>query len=41
MFLERLIENIKSGKGALYPNVKEIFTYIKKIIAQYILQVMV
>ncbi|MCU4887353.1 HAD hydrolase-like protein [Bacillus paranthracis] len=29
-FLERLIENIKSGKGALYPNVKEIFTYIKE-----------
>ncbi|ATI60008.1 HAD hydrolase-like protein [Bacillus cereus] len=30
-FLDRLIENIKSGKGALYPNVKEIFTYIKEI----------
>lgn len=29
-FLERLIENIKSGKGALYSNVKEIFTYIKE-----------
>ena len=29
-FLDRLIENIKSGKGALYPNVKEIFTYIKE-----------
>ncbi|UNP78948.1 5'-methylthioadenosine/adenosylhomocysteine nucleosidase [Bacillus nitratireducens] len=29
-FLERLIENIKSGKGALYPNVKEVFTYIKE-----------
>ena len=27
-FLERLIENIKSGKGALYPNVKEIFSYL-------------
>lgn len=29
-FLERLIENIKSGKGALYPNVKEIFSYLKE-----------
>ncbi|MEM5607952.1 HAD hydrolase-like protein [Bacillus toyonensis] len=29
-FLERLIENIKSGKGALYPNVKEVFTHIKE-----------
>ncbi len=29
-FLERLIENIKSGKGALYPNVKEVFAYIKE-----------
>ncbi|MBM7703480.1 HAD hydrolase-like protein [Metabacillus iocasae] len=28
-FLERLIENISSGKGALYPNVKEILTYLK------------
>lgn len=28
-FLERLIENIKSGKGALYPNVKEVFSYLK------------
>lgn len=27
-FLERLIENIKSGKGALYPNVKEIFNHL-------------
>ncbi|CAM3889806.1 HAD hydrolase-like protein [Lederbergia lenta] len=27
-FLERLIENIKSGKGALYPNVKEVFSYL-------------
>ncbi|WP_096155397.1 HAD hydrolase-like protein [Bacillus sp. FJAT-45066] len=27
-FLERLIENIKSGKGALYPNVKAIFDYL-------------
>ena len=29
-FLERLIENIRSGKGALYPNVKEVFSYIKE-----------
>ncbi|MBE7103793.1 HAD family hydrolase [Bacillus cereus] len=29
-FLERLIENIKSGKGALYPNVKEVFSFIKQ-----------
>lgn len=29
-FLERLIENIRSGKGALYPNVKEVFTYLKE-----------
>ncbi|WP_153978937.1 HAD hydrolase-like protein [Paenibacillus xylanilyticus] len=28
-FLERLIHNIRNGKGALYPNVKEIFTYFK------------
>lgn len=28
-FLERLIENIRSGKGALYPHVKEIFRYLK------------
>lgn len=28
-FLERLLENINSGKGALYPNVKEIFSYLK------------
>lgn len=27
-FLERLLENIKSGKGALYPNVKEVFSYL-------------
>ncbi|MEE6133461.1 MULTISPECIES: HAD hydrolase-like protein [Priestia] len=27
-FLNRLIENIKRGKGALYPNVKEIFNYL-------------
>ncbi|OOR16823.1 HAD family hydrolase [Bacillus cereus] len=29
-FLERLIGNIKSGKGALYPNVKEVFNYLKE-----------
>ena len=28
-FLERLIENISGGKGALYPNVKEVFSYLK------------
>jgi len=27
-FLERLIENIRSGKGGLYPNVKEVFSYL-------------
>ena len=29
-FLERLIENIRSGKGALYPNVEKIFSYLKE-----------
>jgi phosphoglycolate phosphatase-like HAD superfamily hydrolase len=29
-FLKRLIENIQSGKGALYPNVKEVFSYLKE-----------
>ncbi|MEK3980910.1 HAD family hydrolase [Psychrobacillus sp. FSL K6-2836] len=29
-FLERLVENIKGGKGALYPNVKEVFSYLKE-----------
>ncbi|MVO98282.1 HAD hydrolase-like protein [Paenibacillus sp. N10] len=29
-FLNRLITNIKSGKGALYPHVKEIFSYLKE-----------
>ncbi|WP_028391110.1 HAD hydrolase-like protein [Bacillus cihuensis] len=29
-FLERLVENIKSGKGALYPNVKEVFNNLKE-----------
>lgn len=28
-FLERLIENIRNGKGALYPHVKEVFSYLK------------
>ncbi|MEI5906948.1 HAD hydrolase-like protein [Bacillus spongiae] len=28
-FLERLIENIERGKGALYPNVAELFSYLK------------
>ncbi|QAS52110.1 HAD hydrolase-like protein [Halobacillus litoralis] len=28
-FLERLIENIKSGKGALYSNIKEVFSFLK------------
>lgn len=28
-FLERLVENIRSGKGDLYPHVKEIFSYLK------------
>jgi phosphoglycolate phosphatase-like HAD superfamily hydrolase len=29
-FLERLIENIKNGKGALYPNVEEVFSFLKE-----------
>ena len=29
-FLDRLVENIRSGKGSLYPNVKEIFSYLKE-----------
>ncbi|MBO0960026.1 HAD hydrolase-like protein [Neobacillus sp. MM2021_6] len=29
-FLERLVRNIRSGKGALYPNVKEVFTFLKE-----------
>lgn len=29
-FLERLVENIRSGKGALYPNVKEVFSYLEE-----------
>lgn len=29
-FLERLIANIKSGKGDIYPNVKEVFSFLKE-----------
>ncbi|RLL43639.1 HAD family hydrolase [Oceanobacillus piezotolerans] len=29
-FLRRLVENINSGKGALYPNVQEVFLYLKE-----------
>lgn len=29
-FLERLVENIKDGKGALYPNVVEVFRYLQE-----------
>lgn len=29
-FLERLLENIKNGNGALYPNVKEVFSYLNE-----------
>lgn len=29
-FLESLIENINNSKGALYPNVKEVFSYLTK-----------
>ncbi|MEK5379825.1 HAD hydrolase-like protein [Niallia sp. FSL W8-0635] len=29
-FLKRLVTNIKNGKGALYPNVKEVFSCLKK-----------
>ncbi|WP_407270343.1 HAD hydrolase-like protein [Radiobacillus sp. PE A8.2] len=29
-FLKRLIENIKNGKGALYPHVREVFSYLKE-----------
>ena len=28
-FLERLLENIRNGNGSLYPNVKEVFTFLK------------
>ena len=29
-FLERLLENIRLGNGALYPNVQDVFTYLKE-----------
>lgn len=29
-FLERLIQNIKNGKGALYPHVQEVFSHLKE-----------
>lgn len=29
-FLENLIHNIEKGRGALYPNVKEVFSYLKE-----------
>ncbi|RXZ82312.1 HAD family hydrolase [Paenibacillaceae bacterium] len=29
-FLKKLVENINSGKGALYPHVKEVFSYLKE-----------
>lgn len=29
-FHERLIQNIEEGNGALYPNVEELFTYLKR-----------
>ncbi|MRG87174.1 HAD hydrolase-like protein [Salinibacillus xinjiangensis] len=29
-FLNRLIENIREGKGALYPHVREIFRYLRE-----------
>lgn len=29
LFLSSLIENIRNGKGALYPNVREVFDYLK------------
>ncbi|WP_262175939.1 HAD hydrolase-like protein [Saccharococcus sp. Marseille-Q5394] len=29
-FLKRLLENIRDGNGALYPGVKELFSYLKK-----------
>ncbi|WP_347815216.1 HAD hydrolase-like protein [Rossellomorea sp. DA94] len=29
-FLERLIQNIRNGKGALYPNVQEVFSHLKE-----------
>jgi phosphoglycolate phosphatase-like HAD superfamily hydrolase len=29
-FLERLVQNIREGKGALYPHVQEVFRYLKE-----------
>lgn len=29
-FLDKLIDNVKNGKGALYPNVEEVFNYLKE-----------
>ncbi|MDV2682757.1 HAD hydrolase-like protein [Alkalihalophilus lindianensis] len=29
-FLERLVDNIRRGKGALYPNVEEVFSFLKE-----------
>ncbi|MCR8848482.1 HAD hydrolase-like protein [Rossellomorea sp. SC111] len=29
-FLERLIQNIRKGKGALYPHVQEVFSHLKE-----------
>ncbi len=29
-FLERLIQNIRNGKGALYPHVQELFSHLKE-----------
>ncbi|PKR78153.1 nucleosidase [Halalkalibacillus sediminis] len=29
-FLERLVENIRNGEGDLYPNVEEVFDYLKE-----------
>ncbi|OAK68452.1 HAD hydrolase-like protein [Lederbergia galactosidilytica] len=29
-FLERLVENIRSGKGALYPNIEEVFHFLQE-----------
>lgn len=29
-FLDRLVENIRRGRGALYPNVEQTFEYLKE-----------
>lgn len=29
-FLEKLVENIRNGRGALYPHVEEVFSYLKE-----------